>query len=70
MIILAPIIIVSSTIPIVDYNPPRKYILDNDYSECYINTTTKDLDPLTDFMYKVLSEEIERGQHGPIRHGE
>jgi hypothetical protein len=68
MIKLGSLIIISSTIPTVDYSPPNKYVLDNDYSETireHYPQLIKE-DDLTDLLYKILIEEIERGQHGPF----
>jgi hypothetical protein len=68
MIKLGSLIIISSTIPIVDYNPPTKYVPDNDYSETirmYYPQLIKE-DDLTDLLYETLIQEIERGQHGPL----
>lgn len=68
MIKLASAIIISSTIPTVDYSPLNKYVLDNDYSDTireYYPQLIKQ-DDLTDLLYKTLIEEIERGQHGPF----
>lgn len=68
MIKLMPAIIISSTIPTVDYSPPNKYLLDNDYSDTirqYYPQLIKQND-LTDLLYKTLIEEIERGQHGSL----
>lgn len=68
MIKIVPLIVISSTLPIVDYNPKNKYVLDNDYSEFnYIDKNS--IDPLTDLIYKTLIKEIERGQHEPIQDG-
>ena len=68
MIKLGSLIIISSTIPTVDYRTPNKYVLDNDYSETirehYPQLIKKD--DLTDLIYKTLIQEIERGQHGPL----
>lgn len=68
MIKLGPLIIISSTIPTVDYSPPNKYVLDNDYSETIRENYPQLIkeDDLTDLIYKTLIEEIERGQHGPL----
>lgn len=68
MIDIIPVIIISSTIPHIEYNIPNKYIFDNDYSE----TARKRLktNPFQEILYKALIEEIERGQHGQIRFGE
>lgn len=68
MIKIEPLLVISCTIPIVDYNPPNKYVLDNDYSEFSFKNEQK-IDPLTDLLYKTLIREIERGQHGPIQDG-
>jgi hypothetical protein len=62
------LIIISSTIPFINYNPPNKYILDNDYSETireHYPQLIKE-DDLTDLLYETLIQEIERGQHGPL----
>jgi hypothetical protein len=68
MIKLGSLIIICSTIPTVDYSPPNKYVLDNDYSETirmyYPQLIKKD--DLTDLLYETLIQEIERGQHGPL----
>jgi len=69
MIKLGSLIIISSTIPTVDYSPPTKYVLDNDYSETirmhYPQLIKKD--DLTDLLYETLIQEIERGYHnGPF----
>lgn len=68
MIKLGSLIIISSTIPTVDYSLPTKYVLDNDYSETirmYYPQLIKE-DDLTDLLYETLIQEIERGQHGPL----
>lgn len=67
MIDIIPAIIISSTIPHIEYNIPNKYIVDNDYSD----TIKKkyEMNPFPEILYKTLIEEIERGQHGPIQHG-
>jgi hypothetical protein len=68
MIKLGSLIIISSTIPTVDYSPQTKYVLDNDYSETirtYYPQLIKE-DDLTDLLYETLIQEIERGQHGPL----
>lgn len=68
MIKLGSLIIISSTIQTVDYSPPNKYVLDNDYSETireHYPQLIKE-DDLTDLLYKTLIQEIERGQHGPL----
>jgi hypothetical protein len=68
MIKLASAIIISSTIPTVDYSLPIKYVPDNDYSETirmYYPQLIKE-DDLTDLLYETLIQEIERGQHGPL----
>jgi hypothetical protein len=72
MIKLASAIIISSTIPTVDYSPSNKYVIDGDYSDTIREHYPQLIrqDDLTDLLYKTLIEEIERGQHGPIRHGE
>jgi hypothetical protein len=65
---LGSLIIISSTIPTVDYSPPAKYVPDNDYSETirmYYPQLIKE-DDLTDLLYETLIQEIERGQHGPL----
>jgi hypothetical protein len=68
MIKLGSLIIISSTIPTVDYSTPHKYVFDDDYSETirehYPQLIQKD--DLTDLLYKTLIQEIERGQHGPL----
>ena len=61
MIKLGSLIIISSTIPIVDYNPPTKYVLDNDYSD--FSVKHEPVDNLTDVLYKTLIKEIEEGVH-------
>lgn len=61
MIKLGSLIIISSTIPIVDYNPPNKYVLDNNYSDFSINH--EPVDNLTDLLYRTLIKEIEEGVH-------
>lgn len=68
MIKLGSLIIISSTIPTVDYSLPNKYVIDNDYSETireHYPQLIKE-DDLTDLLYKILIEEIERGQNGPL----
>lgn len=68
MIDIIPVIIISSTIPHIEYTPPNKYIVDNDYSD--VVKKRFDTNPFQEILYKALIEEIERGQHGPIRFGE
>lgn len=71
MIKFGSVIIISSTIPIIDYSLPNKYVVDNDYSDTvrqYYPQLIKE-DDLTDLLYRTLIEEIERGQHGPIQDG-
>lgn len=68
MINIIPVIIISSTIPHIEYTPPNKYIFDNDYSDAV--KKKYETNPFQEILYKALIEEIERGQHGPIRHGE
>ena len=72
MIKLASVIIISSTIPTVDYSLSNKYVLDNDYSDTIREHYPQliEQDDLTNLLYQTLIEEIERGQHGPIRFGE
>ena len=68
MIKLGSLIIISSTIPTVDYSLPTKYVPDNDYYDTirmYYPQLIKE-DDLTDLLYKTLIQEIERGQHGPL----
>lgn len=68
MIKLASAIIISSTIPTVDYSPSNKYVINCDYSDTireYYPQLIKQ-DDLIDLLYKTLIEEIERGQHGPL----
>jgi hypothetical protein len=65
MIKLSSLIIISSTIPAIDYSPPNKYVLDDDYSETiriyYPQLIKKD--DLKDLLYETLIQEIERGYH-------
>ena len=68
MIDIIPVIIISSTIPHIEYNAPNKYIVDNDYND--VVKKRFETNPFQEILYKALIEEIERGQHGPIRHGE
>lgn len=61
MIKFGSLIIISSTIPIVDYNPPNKYVINNDYSD--LIKTDNQVDPLTELLYQTLIKEIEKGEH-------
>lgn len=66
MIKIVPVLVISSTLPAIDYSPPNKYVIDGDYTDTirqyYPQLIIKE-DVLTDLLYETLIQEIERGYH-------